>query len=188
MIDLYAVLGVEKTATPHEIRSAYRILALRHHPDRNGGSQESEETFREINGAYQVLSDETKRRAYDMDRRRPVPPAPGQHAAATQATSQDVDAFIQKRKGEAVRNSWFYREGQRKRARQNGQRSSMGSGLTVDPFEEFRGNQGLVAPIELGVPIKIVGPISPLGRGINVVQGQFGALPGFFMKKKPGEQ
>ncbi len=119
---------------------------------------------------------------------RPVPPPPGQHAAAGTVPQEDIDQWIQKRKGEAVRNSWFYREGQRKRARQNGQRSSMGSGLTVDPFEEFRGNQGLVAPIELGVPIKIVAPPSPLGRGIHVVQGQFGTLPGFFMKKKPGEE
>lgn len=186
MKDLYAILGVEKTATAKEIRSAYRMLALRHHPDRNGGSKESEETFREINAAYAILSDEIKRKSYDLDRRRPVPPPPGKHQAAGRADDQEVDTWIQKRKYEAVRNSWFYTEGQRRRDKQNGRRSAMGSSLTTDPFEEFRGNQGLVAPIELGVPIKIVAPPSPLGRGINVVQGQFGTLPGFFMKK-PGE-
>ena len=185
MKDLYAVLGLDKAATAKEIRDAYRMLALRHHPDRNGGSKESEDIFREINAAYGTLSDDTKRKLYDMERRRPVPPPPGQHGPASASTDIEPD-WVTRRKYEAVRNSWFYTEGQKRRRTQNGQRPAMGSSLTTDPFEQFRGSGGLIAPIELGVPIKIVGAPSPLGRGINVVKGDFGTLPGFFMKK-PGE-
>jgi len=62
--DYYEILGVERSATPEEIKQAYRKLAMQWHPDRNP-SQEASERFREIAEAYAVLSDETKREAYD---------------------------------------------------------------------------------------------------------------------------
>lgn len=64
-IDYYAVLGVPKTAGEAEIKSAYRKLALKHHPDRNMGNKISEGKFKEINEAYEVLSDAKKREMYD---------------------------------------------------------------------------------------------------------------------------
>jgi len=64
--DPYRVLGLESRATAEEIKRAYRKLALRHHPDRNPGDQESEERFKSISQAYQVLGDETRRRLYDL--------------------------------------------------------------------------------------------------------------------------
>jgi curved DNA-binding protein len=64
--DYYKVLGVERNATENEIKSAYRKLALKHHPDRNPGKNESEEKFKEINEAYQVLSDPEKKNRYDQ--------------------------------------------------------------------------------------------------------------------------
>ena len=64
--DLYAILGVPKTATQEEIKKAYRKVALKHHPDRNQGSKASEEKFKEAAEAYETLSDETKRRTYDL--------------------------------------------------------------------------------------------------------------------------
>lgn len=63
--DYYEVLGVERTATPEELKKAYRKLALRYHPDKNPGDKEAEEKFKEIAEAYDVLSDEKKRSMYD---------------------------------------------------------------------------------------------------------------------------
>ncbi len=63
--DLYKVLGVEKKASPEEIKKAYRKLARRYHPDRNPDDAKAEERFKEIQGAYDVLSDPDKRKQYD---------------------------------------------------------------------------------------------------------------------------
>ena len=64
--DYYKVLGVERNATEQEIKKAYRKLALKYHPDRNQGNKQAEEQFKEINEAYQVLSDPSKRARYDQ--------------------------------------------------------------------------------------------------------------------------
>ncbi|ASD27058.1 molecular chaperone DnaJ [Brevundimonas diminuta] len=63
--DYYEILGVERTVDAAVLKSAYRKLAMEHHPDRNGGSEESVARFKEISEAYTVLSDEQKRAAYD---------------------------------------------------------------------------------------------------------------------------
>ena len=67
--DYYRILGVHLESTEDEIRRAYRRLALQWHPDRNPGSAEAEEKFKEISEAYAVLMDRTKRVEYDRVRR-----------------------------------------------------------------------------------------------------------------------
>jgi curved DNA-binding protein len=64
--DYYKILGVPRNADSKEIKRVYRKLALQYHPDRNPGSKTAEDKFKDINEAYQVLSDATKRARYDQ--------------------------------------------------------------------------------------------------------------------------
>ena len=64
--DYYKVLGVEKTATAEQIKKAYRKLAVKYHPDKNPGDKVAVDKFKEINEAYEVLSDAEKRKKYDQ--------------------------------------------------------------------------------------------------------------------------
>ncbi len=64
--DYYAILGVNRTAKPEEIRKAYRHLARKFHPDVNPGNKSAEEKFKEISEAYEILGDEKKRKIYDQ--------------------------------------------------------------------------------------------------------------------------
>ncbi|SHK95616.1 curved DNA-binding protein [Chitinophaga jiangningensis] len=64
--DYYKILGVEKSATADQIKKAYRKLAVKYHPDKNPDNKAAEDKFKEINEAYEVLSDEEKRKKYDQ--------------------------------------------------------------------------------------------------------------------------
>ncbi|KAJ8360906.1 hypothetical protein SKAU_G00174310 [Synaphobranchus kaupii] len=62
---LYLVLGVDKVATPDDIKKSYRKLALKYHPDKNPDNPEAADKFKEINNAHAILNDPTKRNIYD---------------------------------------------------------------------------------------------------------------------------
>ena len=64
--DYYKILGVGREASKDEIAKAFKKLARKYHPDLNPGNKESEEKFKEINEAYEVLKDEQKRKMYDQ--------------------------------------------------------------------------------------------------------------------------
>ncbi|MBP9675870.1 MAG: J domain-containing protein [Anaerolineaceae bacterium] len=64
--DYYKVLGVDRKATPEEIKKSFRKLAMKYHPDQNKDNKQAEEKFKEINEAYEVLSDPKKRAHYDQ--------------------------------------------------------------------------------------------------------------------------
>ena len=64
--DYYQTLGVGREATAAEIKKAYKKLAMKHHPDRNQGDKSSEEKFKELSEAYEVLSDDNKRQTYNQ--------------------------------------------------------------------------------------------------------------------------
>lgn len=65
MKNLYQILGVKSTATSDELKKAYRQLAKKYHPDANPNNKVAEEKFKEINKAYETLSDEKSRQQYD---------------------------------------------------------------------------------------------------------------------------
>src|ERR1700683_4680121 len=63
--DYYEVLAVERSAGEEDLKKAYRRLAVQYHPDRNPGDKQAEERFKELNEAYQMLSDPERRAQYD---------------------------------------------------------------------------------------------------------------------------
>ena len=67
----YDILGVDKKATPEQIKAAYRKLAMKYHPDRNQGDEAAAEKFKEVNEAHETLSDSQKRAAYDYELEHP---------------------------------------------------------------------------------------------------------------------
>jgi curved DNA-binding protein len=121
--DYYESLGVARTATADEIKKAHRKLALKFHPDRNKNNKEAEEKFKEIQEAYDVLSDPTKRQNYDQFGHAGVG-----GAAAGAGAARNGDPF------EAFR-----------RAQQGGRRGQSGwrasPGVTVEDFD-FGGASG----------------------------------------------
>jgi molecular chaperone DnaJ len=88
--DFYEILGVAKTASADEIKKAYRKLAMKHHPDRNPDDAGAEEKFKEASEAYEVLSDEDKRAAYDRHGHAGVDPSMGGGFGAGGASFSDI--------------------------------------------------------------------------------------------------
>jgi molecular chaperone DnaJ len=91
--DYYEVLGVSRDASEEDIKKAYRKLAMKHHPDRNPDSKDSEEMFKEAKEAYEVLSEPDRRRAYDAYGHAGVHPQGGMGGAGDAGFGGFADAF-----------------------------------------------------------------------------------------------
>ncbi len=128
--DYYQLLEVARDATTDEIRAAYRKLALKHHPDRNPGDKEAEKRFKAISEAYDVLSDEQKRRLYDQYGREGLRGTP-QHDFQT-ASFQDIfERFADVLGGESLFGDFFGMGRGRRAARR-------GASLRVEIEVEFK--------------------------------------------------
>lgn len=124
MSDYYQLLGVSRDANAEEIKKAYRKLALEYHPDRNQGSKEAEERFKEVTEAYEVLRDSEKRAMYDRYGKQGVRGGAGQGAAGFDF-SDAIDVFMRDFGGFAGFEEMFGMRGAR------GQRASSRKGQTV---------------------------------------------------------
>jgi molecular chaperone DnaJ len=91
--DYYELLGVSRTATEAELKSAFRKLAMQHHPDRNPGDKDCEHRFKEINEAYDVLKDADKRAAYDRFGHAAFEHGSGGHGFGSDFASSFADIF-----------------------------------------------------------------------------------------------
>lgn len=128
--DYYEVMGVPKNASDDEIKKAFRKLAKKYHPDLNPGDKEAEAKFKEINEAYEVLSDKDKKARYDQFGHAGVDPSYGAGAAGGSPFGQDMDF------GD-IFNSFFGGFGGRQRSNPNAPRRGSDIETTVNiSFEE----------------------------------------------------
>ncbi len=91
--DYYEVLGINRDASDDEIKKAYRKLAMKYHPDRNPDNPKAEESFKEAKEAYEILSDEQKRAAYDQYGHAGVDPSMGGAGGGAHGFGNFSDAF-----------------------------------------------------------------------------------------------
>lgn len=141
--DYYEVLGVDRGADAAALKSAYRKLAMQHHPDRNGGCEDSMARFKEISEAYTVLSDDNKRAAYDRFGHAGVNGGGGGHAGAG---FHDINDIFSQVFGEAFGDAFGGRAGGRS---QNGPRrgSDLRYDLEITLEQAYQG-----AEVDISVP------------------------------------
>lgn len=132
--DYYDILGVNRSASPEDLKKAYRRLAMKYHPDRNPGSKEAEEKFKEAKEAFEILSDTQKRAAYDRHGHAGIDPAAGMGGGFGAGGFSDIfgDIFSEVFGAGASRSS----RGARERAQRG---SDLRYNLTLSLEEAVRG-------------------------------------------------
>jgi DnaJ-class molecular chaperone len=125
--DYYKVMGVQEKATPEEIKKVYRKLAREFHPDQNKDKPGAEERFKEISEAYSILSDENKRKEYDIQRQNPFFSGRGGPGGQPGQRSQHADPFSAGRAG-----GRFYRSPDGTYVRMESSQEGRGGGYESD--------------------------------------------------------
>ncbi|OGN41905.1 MAG: molecular chaperone DnaJ [Caulobacterales bacterium RIFCSPHIGHO2_01_FULL_70_19] len=146
--DYYEILGVERTVDAAGLKSAYRKLAMQHHPDRNGGCEEAMARFKEISEAYSVLSDEQKRAAYDRFGHAGVNGGGGNPFGAGGAGFADVNDIFSQVFGEAFGDVFGGRTGRQAGPRRG---SDLRYDLEITLEQAYKG-----ADVEIAVPTTAV--------------------------------
>lgn len=142
--DYYEILGVERNATPEQIKKAYRTLARKHHPDVNPGDKKAEALFKEAQGAYDVLSDAEKRSLYD---RYGMAAFEGMAASGPRTKASEWSARVGP--GEAFDFTEFFGPGFHPTTGQApgpGTEEGLGGGLFDDLLGRIRGGRGHKRP------------------------------------------
>jgi molecular chaperone DnaJ len=142
--DYYEILGVERTVDAAGLKSAYRKLAMQHHPDRNGGCEDAMARFKEISEAYSVLSDEQKRAAYDRFGHAGVNGGGGNPFGAGGAGFADVNDIFSQVFGEAFGDVFGGRAGRQAGPRRG---SDLRYDLEITLEQAYKG-----ADVEIAVP------------------------------------
>ncbi|KQW86400.1 molecular chaperone DnaJ [Brevundimonas sp. Root1279] len=147
--DYYEVLGVERTIDAAGLKSAYRKLAMQHHPDRNGGCEDAMARFKEISEAYSVLSDDQKRAAYDRYGHAGVNGGGGGNPFGQGQGFADVNDIFSQVFGDAFGDVFGARGGGGGNARQNGPRrgSDLRYDLEISLEQAYKG-----AEVDIAVP------------------------------------
>ncbi|NBW10437.1 MAG: molecular chaperone DnaJ [Caulobacteraceae bacterium] len=143
--DYYEILEVERTIDAAGLKSSYRKLAMIHHPDRNGGSEESMAKFKEISEAYTVLSDEQKRAAYDRYGHAGVNGGGGGGFGGGQQGFHDVNDIFSQVFGDAFGDVFGGRQGRQNTGPRRG--SDLRYDLEITLEQAYQG-----AEVEISVP------------------------------------
>jgi curved DNA-binding protein len=146
MTNYYELLGVQRHASPEELKKAYRRLAKQYHPDVNGGSSEAEQRFKQIHEAYAVLQDEAARKAYndkldgmerDTGRNHQSTHSRGRNAASGEAAGERAN--FDPRNVEANFARFFGFDPKTKKPMQNGGKDAGNPIDTSEMFQRFFG-------------------------------------------------
>src|SRR5438067_13611518 len=140
---LYDTLGVAKGASQDEIKRAYRKLARQYHPDRNPGDKEAEDSFKRVQGAYDVLSDEDKRKQYDRFGSANGRPGPG-----GQNVNFDFGGFDVGDLGDLLGGMFGSRGAQRAQERRPVRGTGVGADVQLS-FEDWLGGAVAKIPAEV---------------------------------------
>ncbi|MDG4476135.1 DnaJ C-terminal domain-containing protein [Thiovibrio frasassiensis] len=169
-MDYYKLLGVEKSATPEEIKKAYRKLALKYHPDRNKDNKEAEEQFKKISEAYAVLSDKEKRQQYDSF-----------GSAGFQQRYSQEDIFRNADLGDILREFGINFGGGRTTFRSGGSGGSIfdemfhqpgATGRSSQGFQDFRQQQPVKGnDLSLELPITLLDVLTGTEKTISLGRG-----------------